>query len=277
MAVYSNFLLCFAGSNFFSYQQSIIKSHLPMLTHLLDMTRTLGQPELDYVIIGEGNTSWRDSADTFWVKASGFGMRAITEQGFVQLRIEAVLDLLDSDVDNEAMTRAVAAARVDPQSSVKPSVEATFHAMLLHECDVPFVGHTHPSAVNMILCGSRAEQFAKNRIFPDQAVLCGPESVYVPYADPGLPLAVAIRVGVRDYIARYNEAPKVILMQNHGLIALGRTPTEVLNVTAMSVKSARIFAGTCAISEPQFMSREDIMHIYKRPDEIFRRKLFVEG
>lgn len=246
-----------------------------MLTHLIDMTRTLGQPELDYVIIGEGNTSWRDSADTFWVKASGFGMRGITEQGFVQLHIDAVLTLLDSAIDNETMHKAVAAARVDAASTVKASVEATFHAMLLHECDARYIGHTHPTAINALMCSIRGEQFAKGRMFPDEIVLCGPESVYVPYTDPGLPLAVAIRAGVRDHIARHNEPPKVILMQNHGLIALGSTPTEVLNVTAMCVKAARIFAGACAVGEPVFLSREDILHIYKRPDEIFRRKLFV--
>jgi rhamnose utilization protein RhaD (predicted bifunctional aldolase and dehydrogenase) len=148
--------------------------------------------------------------------------------------------------------------------------------MLLHECDVRFVGHTHPTAVNGILCSSRAEQFAKNRMFPDEIVLCGPESVFIPYTDPGLPLAVAIRAGVRDHIARHNEAPKVILMQNHGLIALGNSPAEILKVTAMCVKAARIFTGAYSVGEPQFLSPHDIMHIHKRPDEIFRRRLFVQ-
>ena len=73
----------------------------------------------------------------------------------------------------------------------------------------------------------------------------------------------------------FGEAPKVILLQNHGLIALGQTPTEVLNITAMCVKAAGIFGGACALGEPVFMSQADIMHIYKRPDEIYRRKLFV--
>jgi rhamnose utilization protein RhaD (predicted bifunctional aldolase and dehydrogenase) len=245
-----------------------------MIDALIEMTRTLGQPENDYVIIGEGNTSFRESAETFWVKASGHGMRGISAAGFVQLRIAAVLELLDQPIDNETMHKAVSAARVD-ENGARPSVEATFHAMLLHECDVRYIGHTHPTAVNGILCSPRAQAFAGQRMFPDEAVVCGPESVFVPYADPGLPLAVAIRSGVRDYIRRYNEAPKVILMQNHGLIALGNSPTEVLNVTAMCVKAARIFLGAASLGGPVFMTRDEIMHIYKRPDEIFRRKLFV--
>src|SRR5574342_217065 len=45
----------------------------------------------------------------------------------------------------------------------------------------------------------------------------------------------------------FGEAPKVILMQNHGLIALGQTSTEAINVTAMCVKAAGIFGGACAL------------------------------
>jgi hypothetical protein len=45
----------------------------------------------------------------------------------------------------------------------------------------------------------------------------------------------------------------------------------------MCVKAAMIFAGACADGEPVFLSQADIMHIYKRPDEIYRRKRFVEA
>jgi rhamnose utilization protein RhaD (predicted bifunctional aldolase and dehydrogenase) len=147
--------------------------------------------------------------------------------------------------------------------------------MLLTDCGVGYIGHTHPTAINQIMCSSRAEQFANHRLFPDEAVVCGPRSAFVPYVDPGLPLALALRDSVRRYSDEEGEAPKMILLANHGLIALGQTPTEILNVTAMAVKAARIFAGACMVGEPVFMSREDINHIYKRPDEIYRRKRFV--
>ena len=230
---------------------------------------------MNYVIIGEGNTSFRADADHFWIKASGRGMNGIGVEGFVEVNIAPILDLLDQSLSGEALQAAMQAARVNTDSPVRPSVEVTFHAALLHGCDVRFIGHTHPLAVNSIMCSNRAAQFASNRMFPDEAVLCGPRSVLVPYVDPGLPLALAIRDGARDYMDEFGEAPKVILLQNHGLIALGQTPTEVLNITAMCVKAAGIFVGACAVGEPVFMSREDIMHIYRRPDEIYRRKLFV--
>jgi rhamnose utilization protein RhaD (predicted bifunctional aldolase and dehydrogenase) len=241
------------------------------------MTRALGEPHLNYVIIGEGNTSCRADDEIFWIKASGQGMHNIGPDGFVAVRFAPILALLDHPPDEPAIIQQIMLdARVDSTAPQRPSVEVTFHAALLTVCNVRYLGHTHPIAVNQIMCSTRAEQFAKGRIFPDEIVLCGPESVFVPYADPGLPLTLAILARVRDYMARQGEAPKVILLANHGLIALGQTPAEVLNITAMCVKAAAIFAGACAVGEPVFLSQHDVYHIYRRPDEIYRRQRFVK-
>jgi rhamnose utilization protein RhaD (predicted bifunctional aldolase and dehydrogenase) len=243
---------------------------------LYELTRTVGEPWREWVILGEGNTSLRSSPSTFWVKASGQQMEQITPLGFVEVYFDPIMGLFDSPPStNSAMQAIIKSAMVDQASLLRPSIEVSFHAMLLAECQVNCIVHTHPVAVNWILCSQRAQQFAQNRLFPDEAVLCGPESVYVPYADPGLPLAFEMRAGVRNYMQRYTEAPKVILLGNHGLIALGQTPTEALNVTAMCVKAAKIFAGACSVGEPVFMSKDDILHIYHRPDEIYRRQQFV--
>lgn len=245
------------------------------LAVLHTLTRTLGDPAREYVIIGEGNTSMRVDDDTFFIKASGQQMAMMPPEGFTQVRFAPILAMLDaSPGDLDAQKAVMQAARLDAGAGL-PSVEVTFHAMLLHECGVRFVGHTHPTAVNRILCSDQAATFAANRLFPDEVVLCGPYSAFVPYVDPGLPLALAIRDAVREYSAAEGEAPKVILLANHGLIALGQTPSEVLNITAMCVKAAQIFAGACMVGRPVFMRREDIYHIYKRPDEIYRRAGFV--
>lgn len=241
------------------------------------MTRELGRPELNYVIIGEGNTSCRIDQESFCIKASGQQMYNISPSGFVTVRFGPILEMLERSPGDLAAQKAVMqAAKVDPAVALLPSVEVSFHAVLLDECGVSFIGHTHPIAINRLMCSTRAREFAERRMFPDEIVLCGPESVFVPYVDPGLPLAVAIRDQTRAYMDKHGEAPKVILMANHGIIALGQTPTEVLNITAMAVKAAHIFAGASAVGGPVFLSPDDVRHIYKRPDEIYRRKQFVE-
>lgn len=248
---------------------------------LHEMTRTIGQPHMRYVIIGEGNTSCRipDAPEpAFYIKASGQMMENIAPEGFTAVRFAPILAMLEQSPGNlDAQKAVMDAAKLDPAMRT-PSTEVTFHAMLLTECadyGVQFIGHTHPIAVNQLMCSSRAEQFAATRRFPDEIVLCGPKSAFVPYCDPGLPLAVEMRNRVREYIREERDAPKVILLQNHGLIALGSTPKEVLNITAMAVKAAEIFAGACMVGEPTFMTEDDIRHIYRRPDEIYRREGFV--
>jgi hypothetical protein len=98
------------------------------------MSHNLGDPALDYVILGEGNTSARADADTFWVKASGTELRTIDATGFVRVSFERVLAMLsDPTLDDEAVEQGLYAAKVDspPGEGVRPSVETVLHALCL--------------------------------------------------------------------------------------------------------------------------------------------------
>jgi rhamnose utilization protein RhaD (predicted bifunctional aldolase and dehydrogenase) len=244
-----------------------------VLEQLVAMSRRLGDPALDYAILGEGNTSARIDADTFWVKASGAEMRTIGAGGFVQVRFAGVLSILETEDLSDAEVKArLEAARVDPEAKARPSVETVLHALALQLDGVSFVGHTHPTAVNALLCSQKVEEAIAGRLFPDEIVYCGPAPVYIPYTDPGVPLARAVRAEINRYLDEYRETPKVILMQNHGLIALGKTASEVENVTAMYVKTARVILGAYALGGPLFMSAEAVARIHTRPDELYRRQ-----
>ena len=249
---------------------------ITMPEELVQLARELGRPERKLVIIGEGNVSLRVDDETFWVKASGHQMPNITAAGFAHIRFDPIMKLFDNPPQTYTeQNRALMAARVNEEHAT-PSVETSFHAMLLQDCNVNCIAHTHAVNVNRLLCSAKAEIFAQQRIYPDEVVLCGPESVFVPYVDPGLPLAIEIRRRVRVYLDKYGEAPKVILMANHGLITLGQTTTEALNISLMADKAADILWGALQLGEVPFMSKEDVMHIYRRPDEIYRRGLFVD-
>lgn len=248
------------------------------LDQLIAMSRVLGDPALDYAILGEGNSSARIDEDTFWVKASGAEMRTIEAGGFVQVRFDAVLAMLEAgELADGAVKAGLEAARVDPTARARPSVETVLHALALKLDGVNFVGHTHPTAVNAILCSQRAEEAIAGRLFPDEIVYCGPAPVYIPYTDPGLPLARKVRDEINRYLDEYRERPKVILMQNHGLIALGQTALEVENVTAMYVKTARVILGAYALGGVQAMSPEAVARIHTRPDEQYRRQEWGSG
>ena len=237
------------------------------------MSRQLGAPERDLVILGEGNTSGLCDDGTFWVKASGTELRTIAEDGFVQMALEPVVALAEREgLSDEGIKDALSAARVEPQAVRSPSVETVLHALTLVEAGVRYVGHTHPVAVNALACSRLLEEEEMGRLFPDEIVVCGPAPAYVPYTDPGLPLARAVRDAYHRYADRWGQLPKVVVMQNHGLIALGRTPLQVDSITAMFVKTCRILAGAYAFGGPRFLREEDVRRIHTRPDELYRRQ-----
>ena len=243
------------------------------LTRLLQLSHDLGREDRKLAILGEGNTSARVSDQTFLVKASGSNLGGLTAAGLTECRFDGLLPLLDAKKMSDAeIDEALLASRVDAKAK-KPSVEGIFHAYLLTLPGVNFVGHTHPVAVNQLLCSKFARTFAQRRTFPDEIVCCGVESVFVPYTDPGLKLAQAMRAAVVAYIKRLSRPPRVILLENHGFIGLGATPEAVLAATLMGAKAAEIFSGAAALAgRPKFLSAAQVARIAGRPDEHYRQK-----
>jgi rhamnose utilization protein RhaD (predicted bifunctional aldolase and dehydrogenase) len=224
------------------------------------MSLSLAEPANDCVILAEGNTSARADAGAFWVKASGAEMRTIGPTGFVRVAFERVRAMLAGpDLSDEETRQALQAAKVDPSAAGHPSVETVLHALCLELPGVNFVGHTHPTAINMITCSANFELALSGRLFPDEIVLCGPAAVLVPYTDPGLPLARAVQQRIHAYIDTHGETPD--------------TPRQVENTTAMAVKAARILVGAYALGGAHFMAQQAVDRIHTRPDEHYRQRL----
>jgi len=215
----------------------------------------------------------RHDAETFTVKASGSNLATLSAAGTATCRFDKLVPLLAvNEMTDEAVDEALFAARVSPEAK-KPSVEAIFHAYLLTLPGVNFVGHTHPITVNEVLCSNQAHTFATRRLFPNEIVCCGVESVLVPYTDPGLKLSQTINTAVEAYIDRIARPPRIILLENHGLIALGTTPEAVLAGTLMAAKAAEIFMGAAAMNAvPRFLFPAQVERIADRPDEHYRQK-----
>jgi rhamnose utilization protein RhaD (predicted bifunctional aldolase and dehydrogenase) len=240
---------------------------------LLALSHQLGGERLRMAILGEGNTSVRIDEETFAVKASGSNLASLTDADVTHCVFSRLLPLLDKSAATDVeVDQALLAARLDADTK-KPSIEALFHAYLLTLPGVRCVGHVHAIAVNQILCSPRAREFAERRACPDEIVMCGVESVFVPYAEPGLGLSQAIRREVVAFVKRTGRDPKIILLQNHGIIAVGASPKAVLGSLLMAEKAAEIFVGAAALGGPVFLTTEQCERIAGRPDEHYRQKM----
>ena len=244
-----------------------------VIQSLLTLSHQLGGERLRMAILGEGNTSVRLDEDTFAVKASGSNLATLKAEDVTSCAFDRLLPLLDktSATDLE-VDQALLAARLD-SAAKKPSIEALFHAYLLTLPGVRCVGHVHAIAVNQILCSPRAREFAEKRACPDEIVMCGVASVFVPYAEPGLGLSQAIRREVVSFVKRTGRDPKIILLQNHGIIAVGASPKAVLGSLLMAEKAAEIFVGAAALGGPVFLTSDQCERIAGRPDEHYRQKM----
>ncbi len=242
---------------------------------LVSLARTLGDPQGGMAILAEGNVSGREDAATFWVKASGTSLSNLTTEGLVRVAFTPLLADLDrSSLDDAGIRASLAGARADAGVEAMPSVETFMHAYLLGLPDIRYVGHTHPTPLLSLLALADAADYARLRMFPDEIVCCGPESPFVPYVDPGLPLAQAIRTAVERHVEAWGGVPKTIWLGNHGLIALGRSASEVESASRMAVKAAQAWLGALATGKPiRPLTSAEIERIHTRPDEHYRQRL----
>ena len=244
------------------------------LRELVEMSNYLGASTRTYAILGEGNTSARIDSDNFYVKASGTSLSTMKAEDFLPVSISKATAVLEDPGAGDAdVERVLREAVLTAGESRKPSVETILHAILLQYPEYNFVGHTHPVAVNALMCSQQAQAAAVGRVCPDHIVVMGHKSVFIPYVDPGLVLAREVRNRIRKFVDEEGVLPKALMLENHGLFAMGATAKTVMNITDMAEKTAQIIIGAASMGGVKYMSAEDVKRIDTRPDEKYRQQL----
>ena len=243
------------------------------LDQVIWLSHEIGLEERQMVILGEGNTSANIGDGTFWVKASGHSLPTIGADGFSRVSIDKILSYLDGEaLDEHGVADALKTSKVSTEFP-KPSVETFLHALCMKECGANFIAHTHAVSVNQLLCSKLGAEPFMGNICPDQIVVCGAAPAVVPYIDPGFHLSVAVRNEFRRYMDTYGKPPKVLLMVNHGIVALGKTAKEAFNIQLMADKWAKILVGALSSGGINYMDEENVKKISNRLDEKYRAAL----
>ncbi|MEL7211893.1 MAG: class II aldolase/adducin family protein [Pseudomonadota bacterium] len=167
------------------------------------LSARLGQDPLQVQGPG-GNTSIKEGG-VMWIKASGTEL-ADAEDKPIFVAVDREKAKAEAFGAGDGTCKATV---IDPENTLRPSIETTFHALL----DWAVVAHTHsvPTLVHAISPEGRAVAAEK---------LDGLPVIFVPYHKPGVPLTGAIA-------ARLTPDTQVIILENHGLVCAGATVDEV--------------------------------------------------
>jgi len=179
------------------------------MNELVAVSRRYGA-DLDYVVAGGGNTSWK-TADELYIKGSGTSLDTITEAGFVKMDRKKLAAIWtssypdDQDQRESAVLEDMMAARCAGEEKKRPSVETLLHDLL----PFAFVVHTHPALVNGITCSVLGARAAHD--------LFGDDCLWIPSTNPGYILCKTVKDAWKAHTEKTGRQPGFILLQNHGI------------------------------------------------------------
>jgi rhamnose utilization protein RhaD (predicted bifunctional aldolase and dehydrogenase)/NAD(P)-dependent dehydrogenase (short-subunit alcohol dehydrogenase family) len=202
----------------------------------------------EFTRAGGGNSSAKVDG-VLYIKASGTQLATLTKETLIGLRMASLLERLDApnvggaEAGRDDVMDAALDARIGRDDGRRPSVELMFHALLSQR----YVLHTHSIIVNAVTCAGRGAALT--------AELFGERVLWIPYTDPGMPLARRIRDLWRARTAVAATAapgePAILFLQNHGLVVAADTVEEIDHLTAWVVATIQERLGPEPPSRPE--------------------------
>jgi rhamnose utilization protein RhaD (predicted bifunctional aldolase and dehydrogenase) len=189
---------------------------------LVEISKYAGE-RIDLVQAGGGNSSVKFDNGEMIIKASGYSLSEVLEDsGYSKVVTKQISDIVNNkEIINAKSKRKrekvaselVKLATIDPLN--RPSIETLLHSFLLK-----YTLHTHPIAVN-IIAAQKGWKKTLLSIFPQD------EIAFVEYQTPGVELALVLDIELKEF----NSIPKIVILQNHGLIITTNTKEEIYTLT----------------------------------------------
>lgn len=198
---------------------------------LVKLSKYAGE-RFDLIQAGGGNTSVKNKSNKYmWIKASGCSLSEVEiDHGYCKVDNIKVLSILE----NKKLLKLKEKSRKEKManrllsfavihSSQRPSIETYMHSLL-----GKYVLHTHPVAVNVL---------TSRKSWKKELMLLFKKPLLIDYRTPGLELALKLKKEIFIYKQRCRQLPKVIFLQNHGLIVNSDSLQELLMLTEKILKT----------------------------------------
>lgn len=213
----------------------------------------------DLIQAGGGNSSVKLNNRIMLIKASGFMLSEVElDKGYLKINIKKVTSILNNkkllalgnkDKRNKLASKLLGETVIGSKN--RPSIETFLHALLYK-----YTLHIHPLSVSAIICKKKWKEilkalfdtFAASKPHPSGCGNVTPLSInpeinpslqtgenrrvdynisFVNYRTPGVEFAIELKKVINKFQKKYNVKPKIIFMQNHGLIVSSDNCEEV--------------------------------------------------
>lgn len=203
---------------------------------LIKLSKYAGQ-RFDLVQAGGGNSSAKLDRGKMLIKASGVSLTEVdTDSGHVKVDINKIVDIMHNPHilakhDKKERDKMVSSllGLSSSSSTGRPSIETFLHVFLSK-----YTLHTHPVVVAAII--SRK----------DWKKICleiEPDALLLDYQTPGLDLAYDLERELHIYRKKHRDNPKVIFLQNHGIIVTDDFADEVIALNERIITAIEKYLG----------------------------------
>jgi rhamnose utilization protein RhaD (predicted bifunctional aldolase and dehydrogenase) len=188
------------------------------IKELVKISRFYGKNP-SFLLASGGNTSLKDDG-YLYVKASGFKLSSIGEDGFIKLDRNTLNTIwekeypADVDLREKQALRDLMGSRVKGETK-RPSVETLLHAVLPQK----YVVHTHPAMVNGLTCSKGGRRMAEQ--------LFNSRCMWINSINPGYILAKLIKTRLAEREKKCKTLPDIIFLENHGMFIGAETVEDI--------------------------------------------------
>jgi len=188
------------------------------LKNLIKISKYAGE-RFDLVQAGGGNSSVKLKNNQMFIKASGYLLSDMSiNAGYSNVYIKKIANIINNKVIKNELNkrkRELLAKKLVEEATInknnRPSIETLLHSTLYK-----YTLHTHPIAVNIILIKKNWKEILLS-IFKDEDI------ALVKYRTPGIDLAIELN----KVISNFKVIPKIIFLQNHGLIVTSNNINDI--------------------------------------------------
>jgi len=230
-----------------------------LINETLALGHLLGKHPAPLILTGEGSLAARVTDTRIAVSRRGAHLAGLEAADLVHFDLAKLGEVIAME---PVLPEDIAGAQLHAAFGVEAHEDITLFAVLLAlDPALRVAAHIHPVIVDQITASPRARQFADRRTVHNEVLALGSASLLVNYTEPGLPLTREIQKKMILWRDRNKSVPRVILVQNHGVILLGADSASLLRTIDALLKYADLFAGASLLGGPVFLTPQAITQI----------------